>query len=325
VRLLSLLLPAALLPSLLASPALAAEAQPAAPGKDRVAVLILAEPGTDPSLADNLTEIAIARIAERQKLEMAGTVELRRRLEMGGERPALGCLDEIACLGRVAVALGVSRVVGGTVKAQPGERYLLHLTLTDVTSGRVSGRFFRLVSNGVKDLISATQEGTDDLFRPRPEPGRIRVDSEPPRARVTIDELFVGTTPVLSPTLLPGPHRVRVERENHFPWQDVVTVKPATDLEIRLTPQNLPARRLWPRWAALGGMGAGAAAVGVGAGLGAMSQVEPDTTSRVRVQQDLARRQGLATSANVLFATGAALALCSVAILYLYRADVFGD
>src|SRR5262245_46162744 len=86
-------------------------------GADRVAVLILPEPGTEPSLADNLTEIAIARIAEQQKVEMAGTAELRRRLGMEGQRPALGCLDDIACLGRVAVALGVAQVVGGSVRA----------------------------------------------------------------------------------------------------------------------------------------------------------------------------------------------------------------
>lgn len=292
---------------------------------DRVAVLILPEPGTDPSLADNVTELAIARIAERQSLEMVGTVELRRRLQMEGQRPTLACLDDLACLGRLAVALGVSRVVGGSLRAYSAERFLIHMTLTDVASGRVTGRFFRLVHNGIDQLIAAAREGTDELFRSRPEPGRIRVESDPARARVTIDDLFVGTTPALSGTLLPGPHVVRVEQENRFPWQDTVLVKPATELEIKLTPDNLPRRRRWPGYVAFGGLGAAALSAGLGGVLGAMSQVQPDSGVRLRVQEDLRRREGLATTANVLFGCAAAIGLASSGLLYVYRRDVFGD
>jgi hypothetical protein len=292
---------------------------------DRVAVLILPEPGTDATLADNVTEVAIARIAARHTVEMVGTVELRRRLQMEGQRATLACLDDIACLGRIAVALGVGRVVGGTLRAQPAGGFLIHMTITDVSSGTVTGRFFRLVQGGVDQLIAATQDGADDLFRVREEPGRIRVESALTPARVTIDDLFVGTTPVLSGTLLPGTHTVRVEKENRFPWQDKVTVRPATELEIRLTSDNLPPRRRWPATVGFGGLGAAAFSVGVGATLGALSQVEPDSMVRLRVQEDLRRRQDLATTANVLFVCGAALAVASTAILYLYRRDVIGD
>jgi hypothetical protein len=298
---------------------------PAARAADRVAVLILPEPGTEPSLADNVTEVALARIAERQNLDLVGTVELRRRLQMEGQRPTRACLDKRACLGRVAVALGVARVVGGSVRAYADGRFLIHMTLTDVASGRVSGRFFRLVQSGVDQLIAAAQEGADDLFRVQEEPGRIRVESDPPRARVTIDELFVGTTPVISGTLVPGPHQVRVEKENRFPWHGSDTVKPATELEIKLTPRDLPERRTWPSYLVVGGLGASAVSIGLASVLGAMSQVEPDTTERGKVQQDLARRQRLATTANVVFGCGAALAALSATVFYVYRRDVLGD
>jgi hypothetical protein len=297
----------------------------AARAADRVAVLILPEPGTDPALADNVTEVAIARIAERQRVEMAGTVELRRRLGAESERRALACLDDIACLGRVAVALGVQRVVGGSVRTLDSGRFLIHATLTDVQSGRVTGRFFRLVESGVEALIRASQEGMDDLFRAREEPGRIRVESEPPRARVTIDDLFVGTTPVLSGTLLPGPHDVRVEKEDRFPWQDRVVVRPSTELEIKLTPEHLPRRLTWPRYAGFGGLALATVALGGGALLGVMSQEEPSSNVRLVAQQELHHRERLATRANVLFASGAALALGALALLLIYQRDVFGD
>jgi hypothetical protein len=53
--------------------------------------------------------------------------------------------------------------------------------------------------------------------------------------------------------------------------------------------------------------------------------VEPDTTERGKVQQDLARRQRLATTANVVFGCGAALAALSATVFYVYRRDVLGD
>jgi hypothetical protein len=113
--------------------------------------------------------------------------------------------------------------------------------------------------------------------------------------------------------------------EKRFPLRDVVVVKPATELEIRLTPDSMPRRRVWPAYSAFGGLGAAVAAVAVGGVLGAMSQVEPDTDVRLRVQEDLERRKGLATGANVLFVSGAALGVASLTILYLYRRDVFGE
>ena len=291
----------------------------------RLAVLILPEPGTDAALADNLTEIAIARIAERQGVQMAGTVELRRRLQMEGSRPALGCLSDLACLGRVAVALGVERVVGGSVRALEGSGFLLNLTLTEVASGVVAGRFFREVPGGVPALIAAIQEGADILFKPRTEPGRIRVESEPPRARVSIDDLFVGNTPVLSEALLPGLHSVRVEKENRVPWQERVLVQPGSELQIKLRPDQLPALRRWPRAAVITGLIVSTALLGAGGVLGVLSQNEPETDVRITFQRDIARRQAQARQATWLLGAGAGVGAVSLAVMYAYRSDIFTD
>jgi hypothetical protein len=297
---------------------------PAARAADRIAVLILAEPGTEVSMADNLTEIAIARIAQRRDTELTGTTEFRRRLGLESNDRALGCLSDLSCLGRVGVALGVRRAFAGTVRAEEG-RFLIHLTLTDIESGKVESRFFRLVQGGVKDLIKATQDGTDDLFRPRLEPGHIRVDSNPQRARVTIDDAFVGTTPVLSGALIPGRHLVHVEQANRFPWSSVVEVKAATDLEIKLQPEHLPPRRAWPKYVGFAGVGTALAAAGLGAVLGAMSRLEPTNGTRQALQEDLHRRERLATGANLFFATSVALAVASGTLLYVFRRDTFVD
>jgi len=54
--------------------------------------------------------------------------------------------------------------------------------------------------------------------------GSIVVDSRPPGSRVLIDGRVVGVTPVLVPDLVPGVHRVRIERDGYRPWENTVEV-----------------------------------------------------------------------------------------------------
>src|SRR5262245_36288297 len=81
----------------LAAPARAAE---------KLAVMVVATAERDAELADNLTEVIIARVAQRGGVEIAGKEEFRARLGVESERRTQACLDDIACLGRAAVSLG---------------------------------------------------------------------------------------------------------------------------------------------------------------------------------------------------------------------------
>src|SRR5262245_21457017 len=85
----------------LAAGALAAP-RPARAG-EKLAVLILATSEKDAELADNLTEVLIARVARQGGVEIAGREEFRGRLGVESERRAQARLDDIACLGRAAV------------------------------------------------------------------------------------------------------------------------------------------------------------------------------------------------------------------------------
>lgn len=299
------------------------EAGPSGAG-ERLAVLILPARGTASSLADNLTEVVLARVADRRMGQVVGTAEFRRRLGMNGDSRASACLDDVACLGSVGVVLGVKRVVTGTVRAEAND-YLVNLVLTDLQSAKVVGRFFRHVHGTVDDLVAAVQEGTDELFRPRPEPGRLRIDSEPPGARVNVDGVYLGTTPMISGPLIPGSHPVRVEREGHFPWATSAQVAPGTDLEIKLMPWQMPRRRRWPGPVVAGALIGAGSSVGLGATLGTLSQVTPMGTTRRDVQDELNHQHALATSANVAFGAGAALALAALVIYVVYRKEDLDD
>jgi TolB-like protein len=306
-----------------------AYAQPPSPSSDglavdRLAVIILSAPGTERALADNLTEVAIERLANLRPGELAGADEFRRSLGLGDDRRAFACIGDAACLGRAGVALGVRRVVTGAVRSEAGH-YLVDLSLTDIERGHVDARFFRLVNGDVDELITAIRDGIAELFQQREEPGRVRVETALGRARVSIDDLYIGSTPVISQTLLPGPHDVRVEQERRFPWHSVVTVKPAAVLQIRVSPEMMPARRSWPTLVATGGfVAAGAAALAAGT-VGTLASLEPASGSRRDIQADLERRRDLATAANVLFVTSAVLATTSAVLLIRYWRDVFGE
>jgi hypothetical protein len=227
-------------------------------------------------------------------------------------------------LSRAAVSLGVRRIVAGHVGAR-GKQYLFNLALNNVESGKVEGRVFRLVDGGIEDLIRAVQDASEELFRPRVEPGRIQIRSDPEGARVSIDHAYLGVTPLMSGTLLPGRHKVRVEAEGRFPWLSDVEVMPGQDLGIALGPTNLPARRRWPGTVAYGSAGLAGVSLAAGGFLGVLSQLRPSGSTRADIQSDTSQKHRLAVGANAAFITGGALALISIIHFIAYRDDIFGQ
>ncbi|HVV15968.1 MAG TPA: PEGA domain-containing protein [Polyangia bacterium] len=290
---------------------------------EKIAVLVLGSSEKESELADNLTEVLIAYVAQHGGFEIAGKEEFRARLGVENERRAQECLDDLSCLGRAGVSLGVRRIVAGSVGTR-GKQFLFNLNLNNVEQGKVESRVFRLVEGGVEDLIRAVQEASGELFRPHVEPGKIQVASEPGGARVSIDNAYLGVTPLLSGTLLAGHHGVRVEADGRFPWMSRVEVRPGEELQIRLTPDNLPRRRAWPAYAGYGTAVAGAAALAAGGFLGELSQLQPSGSTRQQAADDLDQKRNLALAANVSFVSAAVLGAVSLYFFVRYHDDIFG-
>jgi hypothetical protein len=221
------------------------------------------------------------------------------------------------------VSLGVRRIVAGTVGTR-GKQYLFNLNLNDVETGKIEARVFRLVEGGVEDLIRDVQEGVDELFKPRVEPGKIQVDTEPEGARVSIDNAYLGVTPLISGTLLAGKHNVRVEADDRFPWTSKVEVRPGQDLQIKLKPDNLPVRRSWPPTVAYGTAGLAIGAAAAGGFLAVLSQLQPNGATRAEAQQDFNQKRDFALAANVAFGSAALFAAVSTFFFIHYRDDIFG-
>ena len=113
---------------------------------------------TDRALADNLTEVALARVAELSDYELVGTRELRHRLALsGGADLPVDCFNDVGCLGRIGTMAGVRRLVSGSVRPE-ATGFLLALSLNELQSGKVERNFFRAVDGGVDVLIRSVQE-----------------------------------------------------------------------------------------------------------------------------------------------------------------------
>ncbi len=304
---------------------LAAVTPAAAQAAERLSVLVSATADRDAELADNVSEVVVAAIARRGGFQITSKEELRARLGLQSDKKLHACVEDPLCLGRTAVSLGVRRIVIGTVATRGKTQFLFNLNLTSAEQGRVDNRVFRLVDGTLDEFIRAVQAGTDELFRPKVEPGRIQITSAHEGARVSVDNAYVGVTPVISGTLLPGAHTVRVEADGRFPWASKVEVLPGQDLGIKLTEKNLPPRRLWPAYAAVGSGGVGLAAFGTGGLLSLLSRQSPSGTTRAEQMHDFFdQKKPLADAATGALITGGVLVAVSLALFIVYREDIFG-
>src|SRR5438270_2947814 len=204
----------------------------AAAKKPKLAALIVKTGNVDEELADNLTEVLIARLARRGDHEIAGKEELKSKLGVD-DRAAGACMSSPECLGRVGTELGVTRMVVGQL-GRRGDDYIYNLNLVDIGTGKVENRVFEMVAGGkVNNLIAAVQSTADKLFEPKVEPGGVRVTSETRGAMVYLDDAFMGATPVRRDGIEPGPHALRVEKEGHVGWSKQVDVPPGNTLQIK--------------------------------------------------------------------------------------------
>jgi hypothetical protein len=214
--------------------------------------------------------------------------------------------------------------VTGNVGRRGNRQYLFSLGLVNVETGKTDNRVFRLIEGSQDDLISAVQGGTEELFRPKVEPGRIQVASSPKGARVSIDNAYLGITPLISGTLLPGLHHVRVEADDTFPWSSNVEVMSGQDLGVKLTEDNLQRRRSWPTRTAIITGSLGAASFGAAAFLGVLSGLNTTGNTRTEAKDNLIEKKNLARDANIALITGAIFSTATIALVVSYWSDVFG-
>jgi hypothetical protein len=296
----------------------------AAAGKPKIAALILKSGAVDEELADNLTEVMIARLARRGDHEIAGKEELKAKLGVD-EKTAAGCLENLGCLGRVGTELGVTRMVVGTL-GRRGVDYLYNLSLIDIGTGRVENRVFELVAGGkVEGVISAVSATLDKLFLPKVEPGALKIASETRGAMCYLDDVFIGMPPVRRDGIEPGLHTLRVEKEGHIGWRKEIEVPAGSTLQVKVPLTALPERRKWPGQLATGFVVLGALSGAVGIVLMAIASDAPlnSTVTRQEALDSADRRFIMNRIGQGGLLAAAALAVTAGILTLAYRRDIF--
>jgi len=242
-------------------------AHPAA-ATTRLAVFILAD---DAPLSDNLTEVAISRLAEKRGYELLGLRELEARLHEISKVKSEGlrvCLAAPACISEVGATTGVERLVIGDVRHE-GDHFRVDLALVDGKTGAPEARLSREAAD-LDQLISAVQSGVFELVPDADVdagPASVPRAQSPPPAR-----------PAASPRPVDTPEREKKQARSFMPYIAYGT-------------------------AALAVVAFSAAAV-----TGTLSTARPTGNGRAEVQEDLERRKDYASLANGLFVTGGVLA-----------------
>jgi hypothetical protein len=118
------------------------------------AIVLPADKG-DEELAQNLSDVLAATIAERTHSELVGREEFKAQLGLQ-DRGVLGCAGDTACLGRVGVQLKVDKMVVGTVSRGVGDEYVINLNLIDISALRAEQGVLRK-AHGVQQLVSEVQ------------------------------------------------------------------------------------------------------------------------------------------------------------------------
>jgi hypothetical protein len=298
-------------------------APPASVPAARIAVVMLPASPSDQAVANNLTEVVIARLAALGALEIIGTEELLRRVGIGDAHAAQACLDQPTCIDRVAVSLGVAWILTGSVDARRRDQFVFNLALRDVQRGQIDRRVFDTVDGPLEALVRRVQTATQDLFRPPPPEGRIRIEPLGMRAEVSIDRRYVGVAPLTASGLPPGRHVVRLEVADHFPWSSQLDVAPGQTVVLRLNPSDLRRHLRWPRNAVLATGGAAVVLAAGGAVLGSIALFSPLTGDRAEAQRQFEDRRTLGAIADGMLAGGALLAATAVALLAAYHEHVF--
>jgi len=177
-----------------------AAAAGSARANDRLAV-VLTVPG-DPALSDQLTEVALAALAEHSARDLIGLPELRPRLtELGGEGDIAGCLSTPVCLSRLGRLAGASAAVAGSARRE-GAGFAIQLAWIDLADGgRVIATSAPITAADTAGLMAGVRRAAAPLLAavatPAPAPD-VLVDTAPPeedpraRARSTATWVTAG-------------------------------------------------------------------------------------------------------------------------------------
>lgn len=259
-----------------------------------VAVVDLETPDFMLGLAAQVVRSVVTE-ARAQKYEVISGEALLAKVDAKRYAELKKCSGKPACAAQILEAMGIERVVVGTLRRNE-KSYLLQLWLMELKSLSVVSTVDRSILIASRRFQSDMEAAVGPFLRGEREPqGQLNIEINVAGAEITLNGEVVGKAP-LQLTLKPGKYEVKVERSRYLPVTRLVAVEAnaSTKLELQmlLMPGQLPDDQLIPAltkkslsngtgsssfspgvasWI-LGGSAVAAGAVGVTFGLLARSQ-----------------------------------------------------
>lgn len=142
-----------------------AAALPAAPATLAVMDLVVSS-GLSPEQAAMLTDKLTGELAKGQSFAVTERARRDQVLASRGFKQAGSC-DQASCLAEAGQALGVRKVVGGSL-GKFGKGYAVDLKLVDVWTGAAEKTFTKVYEGDVLVLLGAMQEAAAAFTGPKP-------------------------------------------------------------------------------------------------------------------------------------------------------------
>jgi TolB-like protein len=178
-----------LLVPILLCPALAAADGESAPGSadepTKVAVLALKATGLDEDVATNLTELFTSEAGEVPGFEIISQSEIKEMLSFEQQRQMLGCDDE-SCVAELGGALGVARMITGTV-GKVGDTFVVNIKLIDSVKAQPIARIGETVP-GRLELLPPTIRVAAWQLLGQDVPAHVQADYDATEARLAEED-----------------------------------------------------------------------------------------------------------------------------------------
>jgi len=163
----------------------------------------------------------------------------------------LGC-DDMSCLSELGGAIGVDRIIGGSVSKLSGA-LVVSLQLVDIQTAKVAERITLNWGGPESALPEVLATAAELLVIPKPQqkPGDLHLAGISASASVHVDGELRGSGPVYLKGLTPGIHKLRIEASGFDSYQAPFLIRPGqtAQLDIKLVKETAtPFYASWWFW-----------------------------------------------------------------------------
>jgi TolB-like protein len=202
------------------------------PGEQlKLAVMPLTAHGVSTATADSLTQIVTYELNRIAGISVLSRDDIRAMLDKIATEGELGCTENLSCVVEIGAALGLSKLVTGTV-GKLDDTYVIAIQLVDTRRAEVQNRVLESFEGAPDELKNAVKLSAYRLvgIEDQMHNGAVRFTFNVDRAQVRLGErlLELKAHELDLGDIAPGRYSLRVipDPEDYYPLQTDVYVSP---------------------------------------------------------------------------------------------------